>query len=169
MVEPASKGRPRPFPSCSPTYADPIGTGHVASLNRPGGNITGLLRAGHRARCQGARNAEGGGANGSADRRALEIRRRPRRAPSGLAGACRVLAGSRNSSSSRGSIVSAATLKSSDDDVARQWRGSASVAFSWCRRRSASMKRCTPGRPRIAVSAPDDVRSQGNTWRRAVS
>jgi putative tryptophan/tyrosine transport system substrate-binding protein len=41
MVEPASKAT-KAIPIVFSNHADPIGTGHVASLNRPGGNITGL-------------------------------------------------------------------------------------------------------------------------------
>jgi putative tryptophan/tyrosine transport system substrate-binding protein len=41
MVEPASKAT-KTIPIVFSNHADPIGTGHVASLNRPGGNITGL-------------------------------------------------------------------------------------------------------------------------------
>jgi putative ABC transport system substrate-binding protein len=41
MVEPASKAT-KTIPIVFSNHADPIGTGHVASLPRPGGNITGL-------------------------------------------------------------------------------------------------------------------------------
>src|SRR5262249_42393370 len=34
--------RPKPFPIVFSNHADPVGTGHVASLPRPGRNITGL-------------------------------------------------------------------------------------------------------------------------------
>ena len=38
----AAKAGPRPFRSCSRSVADPVGAGFVASLARPGGNITGF-------------------------------------------------------------------------------------------------------------------------------
>jgi putative ABC transport system substrate-binding protein len=41
MVEPARQAT-KTIPIVFATHADPIGTGHVASLPRPGGNITGL-------------------------------------------------------------------------------------------------------------------------------
>jgi putative ABC transport system substrate-binding protein len=41
MVEPARQAT-KTTPIVVSNHADPIGTGHVASLNRPGGNITGL-------------------------------------------------------------------------------------------------------------------------------
>jgi putative ABC transport system substrate-binding protein len=41
MVEPARQAT-KTIPIVFSNHADPIGTGHVASLNRPGGNITGL-------------------------------------------------------------------------------------------------------------------------------
>jgi putative ABC transport system substrate-binding protein len=41
MVEPARQAT-KTIPIVFGNHADPIGTGHVASLNRPGGNITGL-------------------------------------------------------------------------------------------------------------------------------
>jgi ABC-type uncharacterized transport system substrate-binding protein len=41
MVEPARHAT-KTIPIVFANHADPIGTGHVASLNRPGGNITGL-------------------------------------------------------------------------------------------------------------------------------
>jgi ABC-type uncharacterized transport system substrate-binding protein len=41
MVEPARQAT-KTIPIVFATHADPIGTGHVASLSRPGGNITGL-------------------------------------------------------------------------------------------------------------------------------
>ena len=41
MVEPARQAT-KTIPIVFANHADPIGTGHVASLNRPGGNITGL-------------------------------------------------------------------------------------------------------------------------------
>jgi putative tryptophan/tyrosine transport system substrate-binding protein len=41
MVEPARQAT-KTIPIVFANHADPIGTGHVASLSRPGGNITGL-------------------------------------------------------------------------------------------------------------------------------
>jgi ABC-type uncharacterized transport system substrate-binding protein len=41
MVEPARQAT-RTIPIVFATHADPVGVGHVASLARPGGNITGL-------------------------------------------------------------------------------------------------------------------------------
>jgi len=41
MVEPARQAT-KTIPIVFANHADPIGSGHVASLNRPGGNITGL-------------------------------------------------------------------------------------------------------------------------------
>ena len=41
MVEPARQAT-RTIPIVIATHADPVGMGHVASLARPGGNITGL-------------------------------------------------------------------------------------------------------------------------------
>jgi putative tryptophan/tyrosine transport system substrate-binding protein len=41
MVQPARQAT-KTIPIVFSNHADPIGTGHVASLNRPGGNITGL-------------------------------------------------------------------------------------------------------------------------------
>ena len=41
MVEPARQAT-KTVPIVFANHADPIGSGHVASLNRPGGNITGL-------------------------------------------------------------------------------------------------------------------------------
>jgi putative tryptophan/tyrosine transport system substrate-binding protein len=41
MVEPARQAT-RTIPIVFATHADPVGIGHVASLARPGGNITGL-------------------------------------------------------------------------------------------------------------------------------
>src|SRR6516162_920162 len=41
MVEPARQAT-KTIPIVFATHADPVGTGHVASLPRPGGNITGL-------------------------------------------------------------------------------------------------------------------------------
>src|SRR5260221_125271 len=41
MVEPARQATQK-IPIVFSNHADPIGTGHVASLPRPGGNITGL-------------------------------------------------------------------------------------------------------------------------------
>jgi putative tryptophan/tyrosine transport system substrate-binding protein len=41
MVEPARQAT-KTIPIVFSNHADPIGTGHVASLSRPGGNITGL-------------------------------------------------------------------------------------------------------------------------------
>jgi len=41
FVEPARQAT-KTIPIVFATHADPIGTGHVASLSRPGGNVTGL-------------------------------------------------------------------------------------------------------------------------------
>jgi putative ABC transport system substrate-binding protein len=41
MVEPARQAT-KTIPIVFSVHADPVGTGHVASLARPGGNITGL-------------------------------------------------------------------------------------------------------------------------------
>ena len=41
MVEPAQQATST-IPIVFATHADPVGIGHVESLNRPGGNITGL-------------------------------------------------------------------------------------------------------------------------------
>ena len=38
----AAERRPRGIPIVFAVHADPVGLGHVASLARPGGNITGL-------------------------------------------------------------------------------------------------------------------------------
>ena len=45
MVEPARRAT-KTIPIVFANHADPIGSGHVASLNRPGGNITGLSNLG---------------------------------------------------------------------------------------------------------------------------
>ena len=67
----AARQATKTIPIVFATHADPVGVGHVASLARPGGNITGLSRAAHRPRRQAAGDVEGGGAAGDADRRAL--------------------------------------------------------------------------------------------------
>jgi putative ABC transport system substrate-binding protein len=41
MVEPASQAT-KTIPIVFAVHADPVGVGHVASIARPGGNITGL-------------------------------------------------------------------------------------------------------------------------------
>jgi putative ABC transport system substrate-binding protein len=50
----AARQATKAIPIVFATHADPVGVGHVASLARPGGNITGLSMLLTRARRQGA-------------------------------------------------------------------------------------------------------------------
>jgi putative ABC transport system substrate-binding protein len=69
----AAKEVTKTIPIVFATHADPVGTGHVTSLPRPGGNITGMSGDAVRPHRQGARDPEGSGSAGHEVRRVLEF------------------------------------------------------------------------------------------------
>ncbi len=128
MVEPARQAT-KTIPIVFATHADPIGTGHVASLPRPGGNITGLSEL-----------------TTEIDAKALEMLKEavPQATrigvlwnpttPSQVPGLQSVKAAGEKLGLAL-HILPAATAKISTRRW-RRWRGKTSAVFSSCRRRS---------------------------------
>ena len=154
--------RHRPSPSFSRSAGDPVGSGLVASLARPGGNVTGLSTADGRACRQAARTLARGC---------------PRAPPVGDHGQCRQSFGRTGNARGSGSGPQARPSRSlhskfgDAEDIAPIFDGAQGPRR--CTLRLSATRSWTPTATRIITlatehAAADDVTSSRNTSKREV-